>query len=131
MEDTLGFVDAAAAAVVDSHRRDGVLRLHCSCEMAEAGHGNLGLEQVVRSIREEHRTVFAEDKDMVGDCKGRQLRRFFLLGLSICTFEQSIILARPRFSRGNSRPAIQEFNSFFPKSHKDSHHGALFIEAGV
>ena len=95
MEDTLGFVDAAAAAVVDSHRRDGVLRLHCSCEMAEAGHGNLGLEQVVRSIREEHRTVFAEDKDMVGDCKGRQLRRFFLLGLRLDIYRVIYLFYNP------------------------------------
>ena len=43
MEETLGFADAAAAAVVDSHRRDGALRWRCEITK-RAGHGGLGLE---------------------------------------------------------------------------------------
>ena len=64
MEDTLGFVDAAAAAAaVDSHRRDGALRWRC--EMKEAAHGGLGLRQL-RNERAQQRAVEVEDRDMVG-----------------------------------------------------------------
>ena len=60
MEDTLGFVDAAA---VDSHRRDGAVRWRC--EMDEAAHGELGLRKV-RNVRAQQRAVDVEDRDMVG-----------------------------------------------------------------
>lgn len=62
MEDTLGFVEAAAAAAVDSHRRDGALRWRC--ETTEAGHSGLGLGGL-RNIRVQQRAVDVEDRDMV------------------------------------------------------------------
>lgn len=43
MEDTFGFVDAAAA--VDSHRRDGALRWRCETTK-EALHDGLGLKKL-------------------------------------------------------------------------------------
>lgn len=66
MEDTLGFVDAAAA--VDSHRRDGTLRWRCEAT-EEAGHGGLGLEEL-RSARTQQRAVDVEERDIVNRCNG-------------------------------------------------------------
>ena len=71
MEVTLGFVDAAAAAVVvDSHRRDdgGALRWRCG-GISEAGRRRLGREEV-RSDRAQQRAVVeVKDRDMVQDCE--------------------------------------------------------------
>ena len=61
MEDTLGFVDAAAAAV-DSHRRDGALRWRCETTK-EAGHDGLGLEEL-RNARAQQRAAEEEERDM-------------------------------------------------------------------
>lgn len=63
MDDTLGFVDAAAAAV-DSHCRDGALRWRKTTK--EAGHDGLGLEEM-RNARAQQRAVDVEDNDIVRD----------------------------------------------------------------
>lgn len=67
MEDTLGFVDAAAA--VDSQRRDGALRWRCETTEG-AGHCGLGLEEL-RNARTQQRAVEVEDKDIVNGCNGQ------------------------------------------------------------
>ena len=66
MEDTLGFV--VAAAVVESHRRDGALRWRCEV-MEEGRHDGLGLEDI-RNVRTQQRAVYAEDRDITRDCDG-------------------------------------------------------------
>ena len=71
MEDTLGFVDAAAA--VDSHRRDGALGWRC--EITEKKDGGIGLEER-RNVRTQQSAVDEEDRDIVDHCNGRKLRMF-------------------------------------------------------
>lgn len=63
MEDTLEFVEAAAAE--DSHRRDGALRWRC--EMTEARHVGLELEER-RDARTQQRAVYEQDRDIVDSC---------------------------------------------------------------
>lgn len=85
MEDTLGLVDAAAAAAaVDSQRRDGALRWRCETAN-EAGHCGLGLEQV-RSARAQQRAVEVEGKDIVNGCNGQARTK------GLCRLEESISL---------------------------------------
>lgn len=74
MDDTLGLVDAAAAAVVESHRRDGALRWRCEVAK-EAGHGGKGLEEM-RNARAQQREVEVVDRDIVNKCNSRKFRRF-------------------------------------------------------
>lgn len=71
MDDTLGFVGAAAAVV--SHRRDGALRRRCET-IDEAGHGDLGLEELSRA-RAQQRAVEVEHRDIANGCSRQILRR--------------------------------------------------------
>ena len=66
----MGFADAAA---VESHRRDGALRWRC--EIIEARHTGLGLEELVDE-RTQQRIVKAEDIDIVDSRDSRELKRF-------------------------------------------------------
>ena len=59
MEVTLGFVDAAAAVEVDSHRREGALRW-----ISEVGQRRLGREDFRNDLAQQ-RAVDVQDRDII------------------------------------------------------------------